>query len=507
MLIPIPIGLISAKLISMTIMNATTGSTKEVIKYSSILFAIIVAITILRIVTSISVQKLSSKAIQRCKIDFYKVFLSNPLCNLFSSEYGDTKEKLDDDFNTITSKNLSLYPRFYTGLITVLIYLVFLSAQDIKIALVLFAISLIQIIPPLIVKKYLQVSYENCREIEGNITNFVLESHRGFSEIKLYGLLEWHLNKLKNLHKQYIIDGNISIYASQAEIGMNTLLDNILRYGSYGIVGLLILLDHSSMDIGIEAIALSSGLFQSVKSVFTLISEFSVVKSAEDRVSSWFTGKPPILEEIVSANVVFENASLSYDKNEILKNINLSLDCEKINVIKGNNGVGKSTLLRCIVGLIYCSDGDVKVGDANVTQISDKSFPSKMFFLPQDDAKFGITANELYYIFCPEIACNAVSIAQDFGLSDGDINDTKISDLSGGQRKQVYLSLAFALEPLILLLDEPTNSLDVESNEKLVKLLKRRNGGAIIITHNALFDDISDYNYKLTDGGIFLETN
>lgn len=152
MLIPIPIGLITAKLISMTIMNATTGSTKEVIEYGSILFAIIVAITILRIVTSISVQKLSSKAIQRCKIDFYKVFLSNPLCNLFSSEYGDTKEKLDDDFNTITSKNLSLYPRFYTGIITVLIYLVFLSAQDIKIALVLFAISLIQIIPPLMLK-------------------------------------------------------------------------------------------------------------------------------------------------------------------------------------------------------------------------------------------------------------------------------------------------------------------------------------------------------------------
>ena len=134
-----------------------------------------------------------------------------------------------------------------------------------------------------------------------------------------------------------------------------------------------------------------------------------------------------------------------------------------------------------------------------------KNFPHRLFYLPQDDAVFDFTAYELYQMMIPEQIDEVIELTHEFLLSPNLIMNSKISDLSGGERKKVYLALAFVINPKIILLDEPTNSLDFESKNTLVRLLRKSEAGVIIISHEDIFDNIVDYSYIFSSGGINIE--
>ena len=101
------------------------------------------------------------------------------------------------------------------------------------------------------------------------------------------------------------------------------------------------------------------------------------------------------------------------------------------------------------------------MGGADPIALKETEFPQKLFFLPQDDAEFNFTAMELYQALLPDHIDTVLKIAAGFQLHNEMILKAKISELSGGERKKVFLSLAFAFDSTIMLLDEPTNSLDL----------------------------------------------
>ena len=87
---------------------------------------------------------------------------------------------------------------------------------------------------------------------------------------------------------------------------------------------------------------------------------------------------------------------------------------------------------------------------------------------------------------------NVIETAFSLGLTQTQLNERNINELSGGERKKVFISLALTLNPEILLLDEPTNSLDENGKNILVEEIKKRKGSTFIITHDTCFDLISN---------------
>lgn len=79
--------------------------------------------------------------------------------------------------------------------------------------------------------------------------------------------------------------------------------------------------------------------------------------------------------------------------------------------------------------------------------------------------------------------------------------NSDIRELSGGERKKVYLSLCFAVQPRWLILDEPTNSLDSRAKETLSKLISERRG-VIMISHDDMLRSVSKHVYRLENGCI-----
>lgn len=488
----IVLNIIISFLLSKIIIEATKGNVSGVIIIAAVILSIKFFEFSFNSTSGIIIGKKESLKTHKCKMAFYRAFFDKPLKDLYSLQIGETKERINDDFNTVTQKYATVFPHFVTFLVSVIAYLSYLMILDIWVAVTLLTISALQIIPPLIIKRFLQVNYDNCRKIEARITDFIVEGYRGFLTIKLFKLKKWWQHKLSKYHKEYSKVGRASIYTGTAEGVLDDIISKILTYGTYGIIGLYVLNNITSLDIGIQAIALSASLFGVVKASFSIIKDLAVSRTAEKRLEEELSTVIESNEHINSGDIVIADLSYSYDDNTIFSGLNISFDKTIITIIKGKNGGGKTTLLRLIAGIIENDGGIISIDGFSPVSLSSNNYPKKIFYLPQDDPTFYFSANELFSMILLDRDKIATDIAKRFGLNDKSVYDSKISELSGGERKKVFLSLGFAINPTIMMLDEPTNSLDEKGKTVLKELLKLRNGGAIIVTHDCGLDDISD---------------
>lgn len=177
-----------------------------------------------------------------------------------------------------------------------------------------------------------------------------------------------------------------------------------------------------------------------------------------------------------------ENFSFSYNSTKGMHPVFRGLDItfrNGLNAMLGPNGAGKSTLLKCIFGLLRCN-GSVFFGGRDITRMKTNDKTKLMSYLPQMDIEMSsLTVLEMVLLGrLPELGqrvsdedlknvmdtLNALNIA---GLAS-----RSFSELSGGQKKLVFIAQTLVREPEIILLDEPVNSLDLQKQLELCLLLR-----------------------------------
>ena len=160
----IPIGILIAQILAKVVSNAIKGKTSQVIQNAVNLLIILVSFHVCYLILEIWLEKKKLSASHKCKMMLYKGYLERPLWELSNITQGDAIEKLNDDFDTVKGKYLSLFPEFWTGIITAVIYFFYLQNYNLGIAIILLVIAILQLVPPIVVKKYLQVNYERSEE-------------------------------------------------------------------------------------------------------------------------------------------------------------------------------------------------------------------------------------------------------------------------------------------------------------------------------------------------------
>ena len=168
--------------------------------------------------------------------------------------------------------------------------------------------------------------------------------------------------------------------------------------------------------------------------------------------------------------IEIKNISKSYKQRLVLDNISLCFD-EKVTVIVGKNGVGKSTLLSILAKFTKADKGDV---------ISNE----KISFIPQSDALFEDLSVIDNIKFWKSISKSDVDFEK-FGLAP--FLKTKVKNLSGGTKKRVSIYIALLNNPKIVIMDEPFAGLDLFYKNELIKIIKnlKEEGKHIIYTsHN-----------------------
>lgn len=197
--------------------------------------------------------------------------------------------------------------------------------------------------------------------------------------------------------------------------------------------------------------------------------------------------------------VKLKNLSKNFENNRsILKNINFDEEVHSLAII-GSSGVGKSTLLKIIGGLIYPTSGEIEI-DGNKLSFSENElfkYRKSIGFIFQQDGLFK-HMTVLENIIVPLIQVHgyneeqakerALSLLKRFGL-EKEINK-KPFELSGGQKQRIGIARALAPRPKFLLFDEPTSALDPEYTVEvldIIKELKDEGIDFIIVTHEMGF--------------------
>lgn len=503
-LVDIPIGLLTANLMAYIVESAVQGKTSEVINNGMCLVLLLIGYKVIQSIYGIITECAKVKAIHKCKIELYRTFLSNPLSVLCSSNNGRSKEKINDDFNAMTSKYTSLFPGLIINSITIVVYFGFIAQMDMLTAIALVGISLLQILPSVVVMNTLKKNYDDTRDIEAKLTDFTVEAHRGFTTIKLYNLKEWYVKKLSLIHKNYLKIGQKSIVGGTTETALRNFIAMILKYGTYAIIGVFVLCHNIDINTAIKTIAVSGTFFNSTSGIFSCITKYSIIGKAKTRLSEWFQGLNN--EDFISKGPIYlDDVSVCCEGKEIFRHVNFSFPADGVCFIKGANGAGKSTLLKLIMGLIMPTTGRINIGGVAPNKLADANFPDAILYLPQDDPVFSVCSYELYRMVLNTDISFVLNVAKKFGLNDDQLKNTKINELSGGERKKVFLSLAFAINPLILLLDEPSNFLDEKGKNQLISELKERRGLTFLTTHDTALECISDYVYVLGEGNVSYE--
>jgi phospholipid/cholesterol/gamma-HCH transport system ATP-binding protein len=188
----------------------------------------------------------------------------------------------------------------------------------------------------------------------------------------------------------------------------------------------------------------------------------------------------------------------SFGNKHVLRGVNLEVRDGESMVVIGGSGVGKSVLIKCIIGLVRPDTGSIRVDGQEITSLDEKSLNEirkKFGMLFQAGALFdslsvwenvGFGLKQHTSLGDEEIKAIAVEKLRLVGLRD--VQDLMPSELSGGMRKRVSLARAIAMEPEILLYDEPTTGLDPIMadviNDLIAQMRKKLRVTSIAITHD-----------------------
>jgi ATP-binding cassette, subfamily F, member 3 len=191
----------------------------------------------------------------------------------------------------------------------------------------------------------------------------------------------------------------------------------------------------------------------------------------------------------------FDQVSFSYDdKKTILEEADFSVRRNSIVTIMGQNGAGKSTIFKLLLGQLKPQEGKINLQNGSRVGIAEQMIDPKSLEL--DIVSYFKTA-------LPDkqnsINGEIVKVFKDVGL---DIPlDKKVKELSGGQKARLLLAYALITHPDILLLDEPTNNLDKEGITQLTIFLMNYKKTCIVISHDA------DFLNCFTDGVLNLDSH
>jgi ATP-binding cassette subfamily F protein 3 len=203
----------------------------------------------------------------------------------------------------------------------------------------------------------------------------------------------------------------------------------------------------------------------------------------------------PQPEELSPPIVQIEGGSVGYDGTPVLKRLNLRIDQDDRIALLGKNGQGKSTLSKLLSDRLENLSGKLV-----------KSAKLRIGYFAQhqvDELVVGDTPiDHLRRLRPDEAPAKLRARLAGFGLT-ADQADTRVGELSGGQKARLSLLIATLDAPHMLILDEPTNHLDIESREALVEALTAYSGAVILVSHDMhLLELVADRLWLVADGTV-----
>lgn len=430
------------------------------------------------------------------------------------------------DLISVITSDIELLEVFYAHTISpILIAFIFTVTMCIFIGsfhwalglLALVAYIFIGVIIPLLTSKFSKDNGLKFRTKAGDLSSFVLDSLRGLSEILQY---EQGINRLSKMNEK--TDDLLKDEKNMKQItGRNTAITQMAVLVFDILMLFLSSYLYINKIIGFDGVLISTlALFSSFGPVIALSALGSTLQNtfaSGNRVLDILEESPVVdevfgKEEISFSGAKAENITFSYNSENILSNVSVDIEKDKIIGIVGKSGSGKSTLLKLFMRFWDTQKGSVKISNTEISNINTKnlrnmeSFVTQETHLFQDSIKNNLKIAKLDASDEEIItACKKASV-HDFIMKLPNGYDTLVGELgdtlSGGERQRLGLARAFLHNAPFMLLDEPTSNLDSLNEAVILKSLKEeRNGKTImLVSHRQSTMRIVDKVYSVEHG-------
>ncbi len=199
---------------------------------------------------------------------------------------------------------------------------------------------------------------------------------------------------------------------------------------------------------------------------------------------------------------------LRYGQSQILYEISLNADIGAVTAVMGNNGVGKTSLLKAIAGRHPASSGEIKVGGAPVALSSAfVAARSGIAYVPQGREIFPMLSvrenMETAFACLPKSEHVIPDFIFDLFPVLRDMRNRRGGDLSGGQQQQLAIARALITQPKVLLLDEPTEGIQPNIIQQIGAAIRQlREQGQMAIV---LVEQNADFAYRTADRFVIMD--
>ena len=377
----------------------------------------------------------------------------------------------------------------------------------------LFFYIVVGVVIPLISYKVLEKDGRSYRYELASFNSFFLDALKGIKELKFFNKVD---EKSKNIdEKSSSLDKKRVKSNNKASI-FKAISSSMIILSALTIILVTFLINtySSSLSLYIKPYELIIGVVIALSSFGPLVALSALPLNL---VQTFSSGNRilDLLDEKPSLNEVKDGGK---DDKEVLKNINLSLNLNenKIIVIKGESGIGKSTLLKLLLRYYKVSDYNmIKYNDISINKINTSSLLDNVTMFSQSTYLFNDTILNNLKIASLNASNDEVIDALKkasiynfvFSLKDNlnTVIDPQKLNISLGEKQRLGLARVILRKPKLLLLDEPTANIDLENEVLFLNSLKtiKKDMSIIIITHKDSTSKIADITYKLENGELY----
>lgn len=417
---------------------------------------------------------------------------------------GDLLSRMTNDVQEVETSVVSTLKVAFKEPATIIGFFIALFTMSFK--LTIFTLIFLPITGLIIAEviKRLKKRAVQSQESLGRIVNILDETLSGMRVVKAFNAENFIRNKFGQEVDHYA-HINVSMAKKQqlaspmSEFLGASVMAGILLYG-----GILVLTNSSELSASefMAYIVIFSQVMGPVKSINQAFSSIQRGLAAGTRI--FFTiDTQPVIQDKPDAqtlkdfkeDISFHNVFFAYEKENVLKNINLKIPKGKTIALVGPSGGGKSTLADLVPRFYDPTDGEVRLDGKSLKDYKVGSLRSMMGIVTQESILFNDTIFNNIAFGVPHVSeedviqAAKIANAYQFIMETPDQFETVIGErgtkLSGGQRQRISIARAVLKNPPILILDEATSALDSESEklvqEALTNLMKNRT--SIVIAH------------------------
>ena len=445
-----------------------------------------------------------------------------PISYIDGNSHGDIISRIINDVDQFSDGLLLGFSQLLTGVLTILLTLVFMFSVSIRITLVVILVTPLSMFVAAFIAKKSYVHFKNQSTRRGEMTGIVDEMVGGISTIKAFGVEEMALDSFEqadeNLRDAYVKATFFSSISNPA-----TRFVNALVYAGVGITGAFLAIS-GYISVGQLASVLSyaqqytkpfndiSGVVTELQNsiacaarVFALIDESEIVADPENAVEL----------KSVEGNVKLEDVEFSYvpDK-KFIDNLNIDVKKGQRVAFVGPTGCGKTTVINLLMRFYEITGGKISVEGISTKEVTRDSLVKSFGMVLQDTWLKSGTIRENIAMGKPEASMEEIVAAAKEAYADGFIRrlpngyDTVITEggenFSAGQRQLLCIARVMLCLPPILILDEATSSIDTRTELKIQDAFDKMMQGrtSFIVAHRLSTIQSADVIMVMKDGHI-----